>query len=595
MFGAFNNPANSNQTQQQGGSSGNATGGNLFGGFGSNTNNSQPATGSSLFGNQTQQQPSGSSLFGGANTNQSQPAGPTGTGLFINTQNQQQQGAGGGLFGNAATGTQGTAGGGLFGNASTTQPASGGLFGGQANTNANAATTGASLFGNNSNTNTNTTGGLFGGGNTGTSGGSSLFGNTANNTTNAPGTGLFGNTGGSNLFANTNTGQPGGSLFGNTSSNTAGGTAGGGLFGASQAGTSSNPLFGNTQTQQQGPGSSLFGQTQTQPAQGSSLFGSFGQTQNAPPGASNLGNSTFTGSTLLGQNPNLFGSKAPTAPPPPQADPQAQFTALMQRIESVAQAWNPSSPQCRFQHYFYNLVDPNQVHLYGRPANATNDALWQKAVRENPDSKCLVPVIANGFDDLQQRVEAQSKQAAAHQERLKELHTRIGALTQRHQLSNASRLQRAQALQTQLVHRTLKLIQHLHLLIPTLRSSAIRPEEEELRTALEEIDQEIRRPGGTGSLRGKLNELWALVGAVNAARERDRRTGGVEWAVVDEDGLNQLAQILADEQAGIAHFTKILQKDLKDIAVIKGENVREEEPDNLLKSTSTLLGTSVYS
>ena len=37
------------------------------------------------------------------------------------------------------------------------------------------------------------------------------------------------------------------------------------------------------------------------------------------------------------------------------------------------------------QHYFYNLVDPSQVHLYGRPQNATNDVLWQKAVRENPD------------------------------------------------------------------------------------------------------------------------------------------------------------------------------------------------------------------
>ncbi|OCH91182.1 hypothetical protein OBBRIDRAFT_729273 [Obba rivulosa] len=247
------------------------------------------------------------------------------------------------------------------------------------------------------------------------------------------------------------------------------------------------------------------------------------------------------------------------------------------------------------QHYFYNLVDPSQVHLYGRPANATNDALWQKAVRENPDPTCLVPVIANGFDDLQQRVEAQSKQAAAQQERLKELQTRIGALIQRHQLSNASRLQRAQALQTQLTHRTLKLIQHLHLLIPALRSSAIRPEEEELRSALEEIDQEIRRPGGTGSMRGKLNELWALVGAVNAARERDRRGGNVEWTVVDEDGLNQLAQILAEEQAGLAHLTTILQKDLRDIAVIKGENVKEEEPDVLLKSTSTLLGTSVRS
>lgn len=38
------------------------------------------------------------------------------------------------------------------------------------------------------------------------------------------------------------------------------------------------------------------------------------------------------------------------------------------------------------QHYFYNLVDPSQVQLYGRPQNATNEALWQKALRENPDS-----------------------------------------------------------------------------------------------------------------------------------------------------------------------------------------------------------------
>lgn len=31
----------------------------------------------------------------------------------------------------------------------------------------------------------------------------------------------------------------------------------------------------------------------------------------------------------------------------------------------------------------------------------------------------LVPVIANGFDDLQKRVEAQTQQAAMHQEKLK--------------------------------------------------------------------------------------------------------------------------------------------------------------------------------
>lgn len=95
----------------------------------------------------------------------------------------------------------------------------------------------------------------------------------------------------------------------------------------------------------------------------------------------------------------------------------------------------------------------------------------------------------------------------------------------------------------QLTHRVLKIVQHLHLLIPALRSSSIRPEEEALRAALEDIDEEIRRPGGLGKMRGKLNEMWALVDAVRAARERNRNEGSIEWAVVDEDGLNHIAQV----------------------------------------------------
>ena len=50
-------------------------------------------------------------------------------------------------------------------------------------------------------------------------------------------------------------------------------------------------------------------------------------------------------------------------------------------------------------------------------------------------------------------------------------------------------------------------------------------------------------------------------------------------------------QILAEEQAGLAHLTKILQKDLKDLAVIEGRPVKDEEPDILLSSTSTLRGS----
>jgi len=76
-------------------------------------------------------------------------------------------------------------------------------------------------------------------------------------------------------------------------------------------------------------------------------------------------------------------------------------------------------------------------------------------------------------------------------------------------------------------------------------------------------------------MRSKLNELWALLGAVNAARERDRMNGNVEWAVVDDEGLSQIAQILADEQAGLGHLTKVLQKDMRDLGVILGTPVKQ--------------------
>jgi nuclear pore complex protein Nup54 len=264
--------------------------------------------------------------------------------------------------------------------------------------------------------------------------------------------------------------------------------------------------------------------------------------------------------------------------------------------------------------------------LYGRPANATDESLWQKAVRENPDPtwyvtalnsvvpgayvvlethESLVPVLATSFDDLQRRIEAQTQQATAHQEKLKEIRARIEKLSERHVLTNAPRLQKLGNAQVQLTHRLLRLVQHLHLLIPALRSSSIRPEEEALRAALEEIDGEIRRPGGMGRIVGKLNELWALVGAVNAMRGSSKgSTDGVEWAVVDEDGLNQIvqvrpsaapapchrpdrvkhcllikfAQILGDQQAGMTHLTRILQKDLREIGVIYGEEATEEGP-----------------
>lgn len=178
-----------------------------------------------------------------------------------------------------------------------------------------------------------------------------------------------------------------------------------------------------------------------------------------------------------------------------------------------------------------------------------------------------MPVIASGFDDLRARVDAQTSQSTSHIQKLNDLQARLAALRNQHSVSNTSRLLRAAAHQTHLIQRLLHLAQHLHLLIPAVRSSALKPEEETLRSSLEEIEEELRR----GRIQGRLNELWARLGAIGAGAERIGSGSEAEWAVVDEEGLAQIAQILLEQQTGLQHLTKILQKNQKDLAVILGK------------------------
>ncbi|TRM67065.1 nucleoporin complex subunit 54-domain-containing protein [Schizophyllum amplum] len=527
----------------------------------------------SLFGQpSTSNQPAGGGLFGSTNT-ASQPSG--------------------GLFGSTNTNTQ-PSGGGLFGSntANTTQPASGGLFGNAQNQTQN--TTGGGLFGastTNTNTNTANSNPLFGGkpagslfgataanANTGATGGGGLFGSTTGQQN--QGNSLFGGGTGANqqqpaqsggLFGNTNTNtnqQQGasGGLFGSTNANT--NANAGGLFGSKPAGG----LFGSAQQAGTSTGSGgLFGGGQTQPS--GSLFGQSTNNSNPMFGGQSTSNALFGGqqqNQSIAPAQSLLMSRATQAQAPPANDPQSQFLRLQGRIEEISNSWNPQSPQCRFQHYFYNLVLPEQVAMYGRPSNATNDAAWQEAVRRNPDPSRLVPVPANGFGDLRARVEGQTKHAADHQEKIKDLQSRIAKLRNAHELENHTKLQRAAAMQMQVTHRLLKFVARLYLLIPSVRQSTLLPEEEQLRAVLEEIGEDLSRGQGGGRMRAKLNELWALVGVLSAARER-QVTGAGEWAVVDEEGLARIGQILADQQSGLAHITKVLKKAQRDIAVILGQ------------------------
>lgn len=200
----------------------------------------------------------------------------------------------------------------------------------------------------------------------------------------------------------------------------------------------------------------------------------------------------------------------------------------------------------------------------------------------------LVPVIGVGFDDLVLRIDAQKAQATSHTNALADLSARLTTLRTTHAASNTARLARALSTQTQLAQRLMRLIVHLHLLIPSVRSSALRPEEEALRGRLEEVQEVLRR----SRIGGRVNELWALLGAVGAGVERASEVGGSGsasgadsggWQVVDEEGLAQIAGILREEQAGLQLLTKIVQKAQRDLNVIEGrssENSKRRDDDD---------------
>lgn len=71
-----------------------------------------------------------------------------------------------------------------------------------------------------------------------------------------------------------------------------------------------------------------------------------------------------------------------------QADPQqAKEREVLEMLESIERSYTPSSPQYKFSHVFYNIVD----RPFERPANFPPQ-LWQEALLPDPS---LMPVILN--------------------------------------------------------------------------------------------------------------------------------------------------------------------------------------------------------
>jgi nuclear pore complex protein Nup54 len=262
-----------------------------------------------------------------------------------------------------------------------------------------------------------------------------------------------------------------------------------GGFGATLTAPTSAPSFGGFGATTSAPASTgLFGA----PAASTSTFGGFGTATAAKP-SFNL-STTASGGGLFGAKPatttSFFGNTIGGFGQPQNNEALnqqrgQQVYQLLSQIEQEERAksapsitsedykpdnvwhslallkswWDPKSPHCRFKYYFYNVVAPNEVQLYQKPADQDQKA-WDKAQEMNPDRTKLVPALAIGFDDVQKRMDEQHKLSEAHSAKLAELEAILKNIQRKSQLEIAKKLEEYKRRHMQTAQRVIKVNIH---------------------------------------------------------------------------------------------------------------------------------------
>ncbi|KAK9235121.1 nucleoporin complex subunit 54-domain-containing protein [Lipomyces kononenkoae] len=285
---------------------------------------------------------------------------------------------------------------------------------------------------------------------------------------------------------------------------------------------------------------------------------SLSATQSFNPSASTLGSSTF------GQSINQAGSIGNFSQQTPYG-PISTAPSIPEQLQKIKNSWDPSSPDCAFQFYFYNKVPSEQAVLYVKPPNH-DQARWDAAIAARPDSGS-VPVLARGFTDLQKRVNIQHQQVIAYQVRMHEINSRLTQLITRHDLYTTVKIAELKARHAAVAHRTLSLAAKVQVL--KSRGYALRPDEEVLKRKFEELTRVLNDP----AVFGKINEVWARMMVVRdrikVLNEQTRQTGeqwenAIDWEK-DDDQLEKIARILKGQQAGLIYLADVLRNDMEEV------------------------------
>lgn len=239
----------------------------------------------------------------------------------------------------------------------------------------------------------------------------------------------------------------------------------------------------------------------------------------------------------------------------------AVHASVTDNLLKIKDSFDPTSPNCAFQHYFYNKVPADQALLYSKPPNQSQDK-WDEAIAKRPDASSI-PVLAIGFSDLQKRAALQENQVAAYRGRMHEINNKLDELGTRHDIYTTVKSAEIKNRHRKLVHRTLALAVKIQVL--KSRGFVLRPDEEQLKQTLENLNSQIDDP----AVFGRINEVWARMGVLRqkakALESTYKQNNKLMSASYDEDQLERFSKVLIEQQKGIAYMAAVLGKDIEQV------------------------------
>lgn len=220
--------------------------------------------------------------------------------------------------------------------------------------------------------------------------------------------------------------------------------------------------------------------------------------------------------------------------------------SIVDQMRTIAEKWDPQSPQCAFQYYFYNAVKPEEAPFYG-PQPHEDHKKWEEALANKP-SEGSIPLLVRGFEEMAARIQYQVFAMSTLQSRLHEMNNCLGVIKDQHELTTAPRITKAKQKHIEHTQRILALATKVQIL--RNRGYAMDQTEEELKKKLAELEKRAFDPINGG----RQEEIWARMSTVReraqALQNETERMGSAAASMQDGGALSE------DDQAQLEKVRK---------------------------------------